>query len=1179
MKNLSTYGSRLMRLAFLAFLLWLAPAAQAATFTVTNINDSGAGSLRQAMISANANGVGADTIVFNTPVLGVHTINLLTPLPTIATQMTIDGTTQPGYSSTPIIELDGNSIIVLNTPGFRINGTGNSTIKGLCINRFWVGIKIEGPVGGNTIIGNYIGVGPSGNTPRGNGTTGIDISSASNNIIGGTTQASRNVISANGHIGLTIYSGSIGNLVRGNYIGTNAAGTAALPNALNGIAIGTTGNTIGGTAAGAGNVVSGNAAYGVALSETASGNTVQGNYIGTNANGDQALGNTLVGLLIYGAANNTIGGAVAGAGNVISGTLNGPGVLIEIASASNNQFKGNFIGTDKSGTSPVPNAGPGIKIGGQADQNQIGGFLNGEGNTIAFNQGVGILVQGIGQGNAIRRNRIFSNQSIGIDLADVPGVTPNDAGDGDTGANNSQNFPVLTAATRDLNGTIFNGTLNAKANTEYRVEFFHNQTCDPSGNGEGQFYLGAIPSLVTNGSGNATIIASVAMALPPAGEFVSATATDPSGNTSEFSACQVVTSLSPGTFAFGAATYSSDEMNGSVLTEVKRTGGSAGPVSVTFATSNGTATAPADYTANSGTLNFAAGEISKVLPVSVFNDTLDETNETFTVTLSNPTGGATLGGPTTTTVTITDNDPPVAVSISDVSLWEGNSGSTSLNFEVTLSAASGQTVSVNYATVAGGSATAGNDYQPNGNTVTFAPGEISKPVSLLVNGDTQDEPNETFFVQLSGQSNATLSKPQGIATILNDDATVIRFNSGNYSVTEGAGSKTITVERSGDTSQAVTVDYASSDHSNPADFLPCTSPGAGFASSRCDFTTAIGTLRFAAGETTKTFNVLISQDNYVEGPETLELTLSNLTGGAVFGVPQTAILSITDDVTEPATNQVDVSSEFVRSQYHDFLNREPDAPGLSFWTDNIEKCNDASRRPPGQTVAQCIDKQRESTAVAFFMAPEFQITGGFVYHLYKGSLTGSPNYDGGSPGRFPTSLEFLRDLATVSEGIVVNNQISGVVVEANRNRLAAEFVQRPEFIAKYGGLNNTLYVQELFNTTGISATPAEKQALVNGLTGGTETKASVLRKVVDGTVVISEGNVQFTTSYGQAFVNQENRRVFVFMEYLGYLRRNPDPAGFVFWLGKLNTYNGDPFVAEMVRSFILAPEYRQRFGQ
>jgi hypothetical protein len=107
----------------------------------------------------------------------------------------------------------------------------------------------------------------------------------------------------------------------------------------------------------------------------------------------------------------------------------------------------------------------------------------------------------------------------------------------------------------------------------------------------------------------------------------------------------------------------------------------------------------------------------------------------------------------------------------------------------------------------------------------------------------------------------------------------------------------------------------------------------------------------------------------------------------------------------------------------------------------------------------------------------------------------------------------------------------------------------------------------LLNTTTIAATAAEKQALVDGLTNHTETRASVLRKVVDGTVVINEGNVQFTTTYGQAFINQETRRVFVFMEYVGYLRRNPDPAGFIFWLGKLNFYNGDPFQAEMVRSF------------
>jgi hypothetical protein len=284
-------------------------------------------------------------------------------------------------------------------------------------------------------------------------------------------------------------------------------------------------------------------------------------------------------------------------------------------------------------------------------------------------------------------------------------------------------------------------------------------------------------------------------------------------------------------------------------------------------------------------------------------------------------------------------------------------------------------------------------------------------------------------------------------------------------------------------------------------------------------------------------------------------------------VPQTAILSITDDLTEPAANPIDTSSEFVKAQYHDILGREPDAAGLAFWTDNIEKCNDPARRPAGQTVAQCIDKQRESTAIAFFMSPEFQMTGGFVYHLYKGSL-----------GRLPTFVEFQRDLSQVSEGIVVNSQISGAAVEANRNALATAFVLRPEFIAKYGGLNDTLYVQELFNTTGVTPTAAEKQALVDGLTNGTHTRAGVLRKVVDGTVVFSQDNVQNTTTYGLAFINQEFTRAFVFTEYVGYLRRNPDTPGFNFWVNKLNQFNGDPFLAQMVRAFINSPEYRSRFG-
>jgi hypothetical protein len=632
-----------------------------------------------------------------------------------------------------------------------------------------------------------------------------------------------------------------------------------------------------------------------------------------------------------------------------------------------------------------------------------------------------------------------------------------------------------------------------------------------------------------------------------------------------------------------ASSYSSFEGVGNVVITVLRTGDVSSPTTVDYTTSGGTASAGNDYTATSGTVTFSAGELSKTFSVPIINDTLYEgANETFNVTLSNPTAGVNLVSPSTAIVTIFDNDQKPTVSIGNVSLLEGNSGTKVFSFPVTLSNPSVQTVTVDYST-ADSTALAGSDYVATSGTLVFTPGSVSNSINVTVNGDTLVEPTETFLVGLGNATNVSfIQGNQGIGTIQTDD-NLIKFSATNYSVAEGAGFKSITVERTGETNQAVTVEYASSDHSDPADFLPCTSPGAGFASSRCDFTTAVGTLRMAAGETSKTFNVLISQDNYVEGPETLNLTLSNPSGGIVLGTPSTAVLEITDDASEPANNPIDNSSDFARQQYHDVLNREADAPGLAFWTDNIEKCNDPARRPAGQTAAQCIDKQRESTAVAFFMSPEFQMTGGFVYRLYKGSLTGVPNYDGGSPGsslgRFPTALEFMRDVSQASEGIVVNNQISGALVEANRNRLAAEFVLRPEFVTKYGALNNTQYVQELFNTTGIVPTAGQRQTLINGLQFGSETRASVLRKVVDGTIVVSESNVQFTTTYGQAFYNQENRRLFVYLEYVGYLRRNPDSAGFIFWLGKLNQYNADPFAAEMVRSFILSPEYRSRFGQ
>jgi prepilin-type processing-associated H-X9-DG protein len=286
------------------------------------------------------------------------------------------------------------------------------------------------------------------------------------------------------------------------------------------------------------------------------------------------------------------------------------------------------------------------------------------------------------------------------------------------------------------------------------------------------------------------------------------------------------------------------------------------------------------------------------------------------------------------------------------------------------------------------------------------------------------------------------------------------------------------------------------------------------------------------------------------------------------GVAVTPAFKMTIFGSAPLTspNPIDDARQFVKQQYRDFLNREADQAGENFWTDNITKCGDPARRPAGQTEAQCIDHQRETTSAAFFLSPEFQYTGYYVYRFYKGAL-----------GRQPTLSEFTADMQFVGAGIIVNSQLSAAKIEANKAAYASQFVGRPEFSAIYGGLGNQQYVDKLFETTTINASAADKAALVNGLNSNV-TRASVLQKVVDGTVVISEGNQQFTTTYGQAFYNLEFNCAFVQMEYFGYLRRDQDAPGYAFWLGKVNLY-GNYLDAEMVKSFIVSPEYRSRFGQ
>ncbi len=337
---------------------------------------------------------------------------------------------------------------------------------------------------------------------------------------------------------------------------------------------------------------------------------------------------------------------------------------------------------------------------------------------------------------------------------------------------------------------------------------------------------------------------------------------------------------------------SASEFTSPLPVKVTRTGDDSAAVSVDYATSNGTATAGSDYTATSGTLTFAPGELTKFISIPVTDDNLFENaNETFNLTLSNPTNSAVLVTPATATVTIFDNDSKPFVSFSSSTIFilaEGDSGTTNLTFRLNLSNPSVQTVTVDYAT-ANGTATAGSDYVASSGTITIPAGTSFATASIPINGDTTVEPNETFTLTLSNATNVSFLGSSGaFVTILNDDASV-QLSNNAFSVNEAAGFATINVTRAGDTSRAATVFYSTTD---TAGLQSCTLAN-GKASERCDYGTAVGRIQFAIGETAKTLTVPIVDDALVEGDETFTVNLSSPTG-ATLGA-NTATITVVDN--------------------------------------------------------------------------------------------------------------------------------------------------------------------------------------------------------------------------------------------------------------------------------------------
>ena len=355
-------------------------------------------------------------------------------------------------------------------------------------------------------------------------------------------------------------------------------------------------------------------------------------------------------------------------------------------------------------------------------------------------------------------------------LISADGVTANDPNDADTGANNFQNFPVLSSITSVGSNTTIQGNLNSTPNTTFQIDFYTSSALDPSGNGEGAQFFNTT-SVTTDGNGNATINASFPVALG-AGRVVTATATDPNGNTSEFSAGDI-TSAS-GQVQFSVSFIHVIEDVGLMTVTVVRTGGSAGTLTVDFATADGTAIAGQDYTATSGTLTFSGGETSKTFQIPITEDAPTEPNETFTVSLRNPSNFDSLGIPNTLSVTILDRTILPTFLISNATVIEGNAGTTQMLMPLNLFAATGRTVSVNFATadsraVGGASCTRGVDFITTSGTITFQPGQTSSNIPITICGDTTAESGEAFTVTLSNPVNGQFFTNIGTGGILNDD--------------------------------------------------------------------------------------------------------------------------------------------------------------------------------------------------------------------------------------------------------------------------------------------------------------------------------------------------------------------------------------------------------------------------
>ena len=609
----------------------------------------------------------------------------------------------------------------------------------------------------------------------------------------------------------------------------------------------------------------------------------------------------------------------------------------------------------------------------------------------------------------------------------------------------------------------------------------------------------------------------------------------------------------PSTLQFSAANYNiSESASLNTLITVTRTGGVAGAATVNYATGGGTATPGTDYTPVSGTLSFAPGETTKTFTVSLIDDNVYEgaIRETIGLTLSGQSGDVTLGSQKTATLTILDSKGVPSVIPSNLSVPEGDSGTTNAQFTVRLSHLSVEIVSVNYAT-ADGTATANSDYVAASGKLTFQPGELEKTIPLQINGDTADEGDERFSINFSNSVNANINIGNNVVTIVGDDRAYVEFAAPEFTASEGDGRATIAVKRFGPKVTPATITYATLDDGRP---VRCDDifGGGGSAFARCDYATTFDTLTFAPGESQKTFTVPLVDDGHVEQREFVNLRLLASTG-VPFGSQFSATLLITDNDTANTPNPVDEHTFFVRQHYLDFLSREPDADGLAAWTKVLSDCSNAFNTDGNSPAALC---DRNVVSSSFFRSAEFELKGYFVYRFYRVAFNRRPSY-----------AEFVTDMRRVTGQTAEE-------VYGKRRAFSDTLVLRQEFMFLHGAKTNAELVDLLLGRYGLTAINTNDPAnfdgdalvrltrddLVAALDAQRMTRAQVLRAIVQSREVDA-------AEYNGAFVA---------MQYYGYLRRAPEQSGYDAWLQVIT--RGDGYRV-MVNGFMNSTEYRLRFGK